>query len=491
MRSKKGFTLIEVLISVAILGIVGFSIARFVLTSKKVTARISNSGGCEVAAQSILDEITQYGSSLNPADPYFDNSTVVEAEAGDDFVVRFNSLPVYEFLAGGTMRLNTSQLLRGSAAAVMAVYNRIGNSLCTANNGMGIDISNMQYFSGQPEGSTMYLSIKPIDASGAATCAAPPLYFAPTSTEVNYATTPPTFTDMPLLLWGDRNEGFDVQVSLQWSQDGQTKMCQAKTNVKFTFDKTNTSKIDSSLITVVSDSGTNTSFVYDPPGTRPAGKEFLLCGDDGSSDQGFRNVTVNIPINQIEKGSALVCRGSVLDDPSSTFNEVSGDWALCSNFNFPAPYNTGTITSSISSSNFRIRLEQLPTNKTYEIVLAILDSGGNFVRDAGGSFAPLSVIFSVDGERPSIVPLSIQEDNSVTNFIVNPRASFPSLSGQPTSWPDEHERDGIQCGGGTVRLVGQVQGSLLQRTLITCEGVGYNSNPTLNGITCVGDRTGV
>ncbi|MCB0394470.1 MAG: prepilin-type N-terminal cleavage/methylation domain-containing protein, partial [Bdellovibrionales bacterium] len=47
-----GFTIIEVLIAVAILGIVGFSISHFLGSARKLNVKISDSSSCDVAAQS-------------------------------------------------------------------------------------------------------------------------------------------------------------------------------------------------------------------------------------------------------------------------------------------------------------------------------------------------------------------------------------------------------------------------------------------------------
>lgn len=472
---RSGFTLVEVIVSIAILIVVSFAIVHFVGTAKKATVKIEDISGCQVVAQSFMSDISNYGQNLNPSVPVVSLSQVVE---GDEFSGAYNALPVVERLSPTSIRANTSQLTRGSAATLMAVYNRKGdNSYCVANDGKGVELESDAFEVKGLANGVAYLRIEPIvfstRQSVTPVCPNPPLYFGAPSHQGNYNVTPPVLSSEPSIVLPERDRGFKVTITIEYTTGGKTQSCSTENHFGFSFDPLNNSVFANAVL----NSENLSTFQFDTNSDSILDTEYLTCGVNGSGSQGFRNISITVPVgpNGIEFGSALICRGRILADPIAAVPVAGsvGQWDFCDQFVFPEPGGSALQTVQADASQVLFNFSQLTSDLTYQLELGSIDSGGNFSNHF--------ITFSVDGSRPLITGL-----RETTNLINAPDSDYQTST---LSWPQTLSDSGIQCTSGQTTFRGDVSGALLQRTFLNCDGTGFNGALTFAPYTCTGNHS--
>ncbi|MBX9769154.1 MAG: type II secretion system GspH family protein, partial [Bdellovibrionales bacterium] len=379
MRSPRGFSLGEVLISVALLGIVATMSTQMIVGTFNSIGRQESKGQCTHVAQSVISMIDRLGTRdrvLAPIVPGVNfqagtESSVLNAQVqpSEQFLLPVwfpqGSTPPLVTTEGGFIRVNNAQLIVSSINLVQNFYNQNPAS-CTNREGTSI-IDQLRISQTPLPTNTLdiRLKINPYDltsqgAVNGTTCPTPPLLVSPQrfDKKVNIASQGQANDQTTEgFIWGaDSSIGFNVSVNVTMRGSDRNETC--------TFQKSFYHDRDQSNPTGVATPEAPTSADGVGLWTQIGPSQFI--------GPGMNSIEIPIHFSSLEKGSVILC-GDPVADGSRLKDCASIDLTPVGGGPTRRPASVRWDNRSVATFQFT----GLPPNKVYKIAMAAIDTSGN------------------------------------------------------------------------------------------------------------------
>lgn len=377
---NKGYSLVEVMIAVALLAIVMTFVTSYIFNQTKATIKVSNQAECSGAAQSLIDRISSLGTRDNVLPAYLGaiggEDAFYNTAAGQQLAQFFSRLPssvtstywgdpastTWRAVIGNDSLVTNSHLVLSSTSVVESLYNTDPAGYCAGTKDMPAEL-----MGGTPStlnNVQVKMKIQPSNFSDTPVAGActTPLRAAPKGTS-NAALKYPLFGGNPDLQ-------YKVEITVRYTSADGPAACSSSNTYSHSLDQVN-----NSLPTV--SNGIAIGGVYNTLST-----PHTLCDS--------QQIAFDIDVAGLEGGSVPLCKGDV------TFPAVINTaWVSCADLTFPGQTGLTTITPS-SLTSFRIQFAGLVSERIYRFSVGSVDTAGNLT-------ATVAVKdFIVDMQRPSI-----------------------------------------------------------------------------------------